>query len=1393
MSRHSLIRLACLLCATALAAAWSNGVAAAQPNAETARLDSYSQPETPAGKTDQSAKGAANYFALSLTPGAVAPAAGGSDVVVLFNTSAAQTGEYRDQALEALNGLLAGLGDADRVHLMAIDLNAVPMTKDFAAPKSADMAAALQKLKGRVPLGSTDIQQALNAAAASLAAAGSRPKAIVYLGDGMSRANLLSLDAVGELAASLTAARIPVNAYLVGVRVDKQLLGTLAAETGGMVYEASKLPSAQAGATLAAAAVAPVLWPKSVTWPGGFTVFNKRTPPLRADRETVVVGTYPGGGPFTLQMAVEGPSGARNLSWNVAASPSKEENSYLARLVDKARSNQGVGLPLLGSASLKDAEREIDASVVGLTQLGVQALSAGDMDGAERLARAALQQDPQNVQAQNLAQAVAKRRANGQAAAPAKSPAVAGAPAPAGTDLNLVAPAAAQPPAAGPFAAPGALAESVQTERRLIEQQMTAEVTNTINQARKRLATEPGPAIQGLKLQLDRVAKTPELNPDVRERMMRQLQAAIRESEMRKEELDHVRLREQENLAAAKERMLVLDNLSRRQEKIRQLMDRFNSLMEEGRYRLAEEAAAMEAEEIAEQKPVLDDALQTAQSAAINARSIGYLQEAMVLREARQKGVVDTLYQVEKSHVPFPDEPPIIYPAAEVWQELTVRRKKKYTSMDLANRGPAEQKITAALKAPTTLEFMETPLSDVVEYLKDLHKIEIQLDTKALSDVGVSPDTPITRNLKGVALRSALRLMLGELDLTYVIDNEVLLLTTPEKADAKLATKVYPVADLVIPIQTPMGGAMGMGMMGGGGMGGMGGGMGGMGGGMGGMGGGMGGMGGGMGMFNVPGMRQKLQQFQQQQQQQGMNLFSVKDELNLTPDKGEKRPDGKEASRPAAPRAAKPAPARVLEVAVEPGKSAAEAWEAFFAKNDPKPADIRETVRKLWEKKQYGQVVDLVQAALRHKHVQPWMYEALTLALLAGKRPREEIERAVMSAVDFAENPSDLMLIGAYLEQLDMPKRSLQIYRQVSRIMPLWPEPHQAALRVARDLNDLEAIQWATIGILSQAWTNDQQDVWENGRRVAAATLDRLKSEGRADEAKRYEKALDEAVIRDCVAIIHWSGDADLDLLVQEPTGTVCSLRNPRTAAGGVMLGDGFSATGKKSAEGLSEIYVCPKSFSGDYSLIVRRVWGKVTANKVTVDLYLHARSPKEKHYQQTITLKGDEARVNFPLADGRRTESLKDFQVARAADDQINNRRQILAQQLAGGVDPTAIGNLMRNRLATTTSGGLNTAGGLSEASSLFSFLRRGAVGYQPVIIMLPEGAQLSSALAVISADRRYVRFTGLPMFSGVGEVNTFNMVTGSSGQSGGGTGGQGFGGSGMGGGGNNAFGGGR
>ena len=109
----------------------------------------------------------------------------------------------------------------------------------------------------------------------------------------------------------------------------------------------------------------------------------------------------------------------------------------------------------------------------------------------------------------------------------------------------------------------------------------------------------------------------------------------------------------------------------------------------------------------------------------------------------------------------------------------------------------AEAKIVAALKDDARLEFIETPLNQVVTFLQDQHDIPIKLDQRALDDVGVGVDTPITAELKGVSLHAALLHMLGQLDLTYSIQNEVLLITTPEVAESRPEVRVYAVSALL--------------------------------------------------------------------------------------------------------------------------------------------------------------------------------------------------------------------------------------------------------------------------------------------------------------------------------------------------------------------------------------------------------------------------------------------------------------------------------------------------------------------------------------------------------------------------------------------------------------------
>ncbi len=110
---------------------------------------------------------------------------------------------------------------------------------------------------------------------------------------------------------------------------------------------------------------------------------------------------------------------------------------------------------------------------------------------------------------------------------------------------------------------------------------------------------------------------------------------------------------------------------------------------------------------------------------------------------------------------------------------------------------PPTEAIRRALDKRIEIQFVETPIRDVMEFLRQCLQVPIVLQVKALNDVGLSADTPITCTFRGISARSALNLMLSELDLTWTVSNEVLLITTPEEAESMLETVVYEVHDLV--------------------------------------------------------------------------------------------------------------------------------------------------------------------------------------------------------------------------------------------------------------------------------------------------------------------------------------------------------------------------------------------------------------------------------------------------------------------------------------------------------------------------------------------------------------------------------------------------------------------
>jgi hypothetical protein len=110
---------------------------------------------------------------------------------------------------------------------------------------------------------------------------------------------------------------------------------------------------------------------------------------------------------------------------------------------------------------------------------------------------------------------------------------------------------------------------------------------------------------------------------------------------------------------------------------------------------------------------------------------------------------------------------------------------------------PAYEAVRKALKRKTSVDFQESPLDHVVGHLRDVSGVNVVLDRRALEEVGISPDVPLSFRAADVTLASALRTMLDDLTLTYQVWDEVILITSPEEAEMRLTIGVYPVADLV--------------------------------------------------------------------------------------------------------------------------------------------------------------------------------------------------------------------------------------------------------------------------------------------------------------------------------------------------------------------------------------------------------------------------------------------------------------------------------------------------------------------------------------------------------------------------------------------------------------------
>jgi len=305
--------------------------------------------------------------------------------------------------------------------------------------------------------------------------------------------------------------------------------------------------------------------------------------------------------------------------------------------------------------------------------------------------------------------------------------------------------------------------------REVAAQQLESQVKSQLRDTRN--SRDPTSSKLALKSLQDQVRRAAELGASVRSRLDASIASAIQSAARAEASLKEQSARKEAVQASQAASKRLIAESERRSASVQQLVERYNSL-------IAQQLFAAANNEIVPQVTAIDR--YTVIDRVVNIESNMASNEQLIRNAVsqRSRAFVDALYLNEQALVPFVDDPPIVFPPADVWQALSARRLERYGSIDLSGGKESERRIYQALNERGEVSFNGQPLSGVMKFFKEQYNIPIVIDDKALEDENITPDEPITLELPTISFRSALKLILEPLQLTYVIEDEVMRITS---------------------------------------------------------------------------------------------------------------------------------------------------------------------------------------------------------------------------------------------------------------------------------------------------------------------------------------------------------------------------------------------------------------------------------------------------------------------------------------------------------------------------------------------------------------------------------------------------------------------------------------
>ena len=358
------------------------------------------------------------YFAASIQPAAdttlqQASESQPADVVVIVDTSASQVGQFRTGSLDALEAIVDSLRPGDRVRIYAADVRSTDMSKSFGS--ASETKSAVQRLRKRLPLGNTNLATAIGTVRSTLSTEPqNRTRSIIYIGDGSSIDGLNNPVRFGALVDALRADHIAVHSIVIGPATELGMMAILANHTGGTVGIIGTNPEnapANIASRVGKSALMSPIWLESASLLAGMEMVQAdRLPPLRLDRDSILMGTFASHlSEGSLELWGETTASKVKIVADAKVSDSSDFYGFLPGLVKRAQPNDGLMLPTAGTPMLEETARVLAMHSDSLVKAGQLALQQGNKKGAKVVAQRALDADPTNPQAQSLERISANR------------------------------------------------------------------------------------------------------------------------------------------------------------------------------------------------------------------------------------------------------------------------------------------------------------------------------------------------------------------------------------------------------------------------------------------------------------------------------------------------------------------------------------------------------------------------------------------------------------------------------------------------------------------------------------------------------------------------------------------------------------------------------------------------------------------------------------------------------------------------------------------------------------------------------------------------------------------------------------------------------------------------